>query len=244
MQNSNLSTELTEEELKNLSQASPPKYTSKANPNPSPSKQPQNPSNGHSPTHAQPASAPIHTQNWDTLDEPVSATIKRDLLNVWRKMKKVIYPVGSDEDLLKNWDLWGPLLLCLSLAIVLSAENKGDQLTLMFSTTFVVVWIGSIIVTLNAKLLGGKISILQSVCVLGYCLFPLLISAIICFFVKIIFIRLIIVSVSLAWSVWSSVGFLSIDSLQEKRMLAVILFHLGLSCISVLLYFRLSNSAD
>ena len=209
-----LSQELTDDELRILNAAnSPPKSNS-------PTKHQQQPNNAHSPNPQQ-AAAPILTQNWDTLDEPVSDTIKRDLFNVWRKMKKVIYPVGNDEDLLKNWDLWGPLLLCLSLAIILSAENKGDQLSLMFSTTFAVVWLGSIVVTLNAKLLGGKISILQSVCVLGYCLFPLLIAAILCLVFKLIFIRMIIVVPSLAWAVWSSVGFLSIDSLQEKKFLAV-----------------------
>eukprot|EP00834_Sanchytrium_tribonematis_P006360 NODE_461_length_7178_cov_0.667185.p5 type:complete len:218 gc:universal NODE_461_length_7178_cov_0.667185:5155-4502(-) len=209
-----LSQDLTAEELQILNAASSiPSSNSRQSPT-----KPQ-PSTAHSPRPQQ--SAPVQTQNWDTLDEPVSVTIKRDLENVWRKMKKVIVPVANDEDLLKNWDLWGPLLLCLTLAIVLSAENTGDQMPLVFSTTFAVVWLGSIVVTLNAKLLGGKISILQSVCVLGYCLFPLLIAAVVCFIIKIIFIRMIVVGIALAWSVWSSIGFLSIDSLQEKRLLAV-----------------------
>ena len=185
----------------------------------SPKKQP---AQAHSPKQAQNnAGQPFLTSNWDTLDEPVWDTIKRDSLNVWRKIKKVIYPLANDEDLLKNWDLWGPLFICLALAIVLSAENAGDQLSTVFSTTFSVVWLGSIVVTLNAKLLGGKLNILQSVCVLGYCLFPLLIAAILSAILKIIFIRLIIVGISLFWAVWSSIGFLSIDSLQEKRFLAV-----------------------
>ena len=152
-----LSQELTDDELRILNAAnSPPKSKS-------PTKQQQQPNNASSPS-AQQAAEPNLTQNWDTLDEPVSDTIKRDLFNVWRKMKKVIYPVGNDEDLLKNWDLWGPLLLCLALAIILSAENKGDQLSLMFSTTFAVVWLGSIVVTLNAKLLGIISSSINNCC--------------------------------------------------------------------------------
>ena len=36
---------------------------------------------------------------------------------------------------------------------------------------FVIVWVGSLIVTLNTKLLGGNISFFQSVCVLGQLLY-------------------------------------------------------------------------
>ena len=39
-------------------------------------------------------------------------------------------------------------------------------------------------VTLNAQLLGGKISFFQSVCVLGYCIFPLNVASVLCFFVS------------------------------------------------------------
>ena len=36
-----------------------------------------------------------------------------------------------------------------------------------FAEVFVIVWLGSMVVTLNTKLLGGHISFFQSVCVLG-----------------------------------------------------------------------------
>jgi hypothetical protein len=36
-----------------------------------------------------------------------------------------------------------------------------------FAEVFVIVWLGSLVVTLNTKLLGGHISFFQSVCVLG-----------------------------------------------------------------------------
>jgi hypothetical protein len=86
--------------------------------------------------------------------------------------------------LLKDWDLWGPLLLCTFLATILHGstadnihENEGGP---EFSEVFVIVWIGAAIVTLNSKLLGGQISFFQSVCVLGYCLTPLAVSLIVC----------------------------------------------------------------
>ena len=36
-----------------------------------------------------------------------------------------------------------------------------------FAEVFMIVWLGSMVVTLNTKLLGGHISFFQSVCVLG-----------------------------------------------------------------------------
>jgi hypothetical protein len=47
----------------------------------------------------------------------------------------------------------------------------------VFSAVFLAVWAGAAIVTLNAQLLGGTISFFQSVCVLGYCVFPIAIAA-------------------------------------------------------------------
>ena len=49
-----------------------------------------------------------------------------------------------------------------------------------FAEVFVIVWIGAMVVTLNSKLLGGQISLFQSVCVLGYCLTPLAIALLVC----------------------------------------------------------------
>lgn len=58
---------------------------------------------------------------------------------------------------LRNWDLWGPLLLCLMLALTISISTDKKE-DVVFSTIFVIIWIGSGVVTLNAKLLGGKVS--------------------------------------------------------------------------------------
>lgn len=44
----------------------------------------------------------------------------RDLRNVAGKLRLVLLPTGSPEQTLKelrNWDLWGPLLLCLVLSL-------------------------------------------------------------------------------------------------------------------------------
>ena len=73
--------------------------------------------------------SPVET----TLDEPVSETIRRDLREVGAKLKLVLLPRASQHgvlDRLKEWDLWGPLAVCLTLSIALSAgapENTTQQ---------------------------------------------------------------------------------------------------------------------
>ncbi|KAK5886991.1 hypothetical protein CesoFtcFv8_017968 [Champsocephalus esox] len=50
---------------------------------------------------------------FSTLDEPVKETILRDLRAVGSKFIHVLYPKRSSV-LLRDWDLWGPLLLCVT----------------------------------------------------------------------------------------------------------------------------------
>jgi len=121
----------------------------------------------------------------NTLDEPVVETLMRDLRSVWEKLKIVLLPLGQSRDSvlekLRDWDLWGPLLVCLLLSSILSSTAPGDSGSLVFAAVFVIVWVGAAAVTLNAQLLGGKISFLQSVCILGYCVFPLTVAAMVLF---------------------------------------------------------------
>ncbi|ETK90587.1 hypothetical protein, variant 3 [Phytophthora nicotianae CJ01A1] len=143
----------------------------------------------------------------NTLDEPVSTTILRDLRLVGGKLRVVLMPSNTSEETLKalrDWDLWGPLLLCLTLSIMLSVTAPAAQSAMVFTGVFVVIWVGAAIVTINAQLLGSSISFFQSVCVLGYCVFPLNIATLVCMLAKVvvshILLRMIIVSVGFLWS--------------------------------------------
>jgi hypothetical protein len=55
---------------------------------------------------------------------------------------------------INEW-LRGPLIFCLVLSLFLSMAH-GDQSSLVFSGVFCIVWIGEAAVTLQIKLLGGK----------------------------------------------------------------------------------------
>lgn len=57
---------------------------------------------------------------------------------------------------IRDWDLWGPLIFCLLLSVLLSFTAKADQKDVVFSGVFALVWIGEAVVTLQIKLLGGN----------------------------------------------------------------------------------------
>ncbi|GLV40025.1 uncharacterized protein CBL_10921 [Carabus blaptoides fortunei] len=102
---------------------------------------------------------------FNTLDEPIRETICRDLKAVGIKFLHVLFP-REKKSLLKEWDLWGPLLLCTFMAMILQGSDTADDSNdggPEFAEVFVIVWIGSLIVTLNSKLLGGNISFFQSI---------------------------------------------------------------------------------
>ena len=90
----------------------------------------------------------------------------RDVRMVGNKMMCVLNPRKANIQTLKDWDLWGPLILCLMLATLLSWFAPYEQKSLVFASVFVIIWCGAAVVTVNALLLGGNISFFQSVCVL------------------------------------------------------------------------------
>ena len=127
-----------------------------------------------------------------TLDEPVSETILRDVRQVVSKLKIVLIPLGTDNhqsvlQKLKEWDLWGPLIVCLLLSITLSLTAPNSSSSVVFAAVFVIVWFGAALVTLNAQLLGGSLSFFQSICILGYCVFPLTLSSLVCLFIGLMY---------------------------------------------------------
>ncbi len=166
-----------------------------------------------------------------TLDEPVSVTISRDLKAVAYKFGHVFFPKKSNL-LLKDWDLWGPLSLCVFLSILLQGNSSIDEKAPEFASLFALFTCGAIVVTVNTKLLSGKISFFQSICVLGYCLLPLVIAALFHEFSlqifggksKVIFAFHFVLSIiSVGWSVFASTAFLAADTinLSERKALAI-----------------------
>lgn len=160
----------------------------------------------------------------NTLDEPVSVTILNDVKAIGNKLKYVLYPVGDAHN--KEWDLWGSLIFCLLLALFLSLSAENHQSVAVFTGIFSIVWLGEVVCTLNLRLLGSQLAVLQSVCCLGYSLFPLVIAALVSVFVHTAFVRAPLTAVMYAWSTYASLGVLQGAELGSKKLLAI--YPLGL----------------
>lgn len=184
-----------------------------------------------------------------TLDEPVMETIMRDVRAVGVKLKAVMIPLDRNKPFgyvdvlqeenvepndgqrnvlnqLRDWDLWGPLFICLSLALILSLKPGMKQTSHVFTTVFVVMWVGSLVVTVNAQLLGANISIFQSLCVLGYCVFPLTVSALIIAILRFtwlgtLWLDLIWLALGFLWATRVSSIFVGQFVKRERRLLAL-----------------------
>ena len=157
-----------------------------------------------------------------TLDEPIAETLFRDVKAIGRKVAIVGFPfIGGDKEL-RDWDLWGPLVLCLILASVLGSAAGGNQSGSVFIGVFMLVWVGSAIVTLNAKFLGAKLSFFQIVCVMGYCIAPMCLAAIISLFFKHVWVvKLVLAALAFVWSTYASMRFFRGCVKAEREALVV-----------------------
>ncbi|KAK2192996.1 hypothetical protein NP493_19g13056 [Ridgeia piscesae] len=178
-----------------------------------------------------PGAPPESEDQLSTLDEPIRETVMRDLRAVGRKFFHVLYPKQS-RTLLRDWDLWGPLVLCVFLGMMLQGSetkpgsNDGGP---QFAQVFVIYWVGAAIVTLNIKLLGGSISFFQSICVLGYCVLPLILALIVCRVILVadtqttflFIIRCIAVLAGFGWAIFASTAFLTESQPERRKALAL-----------------------
>ena len=116
----------------------------------------------------------------NSLNEPIITSLTRDLNRIYAKLKIVALPVSSEQKHkeLKQWDLWGPFIICLLLGIILCFTSKKNS-GLVFSMIFIIMWIGAMIITMNSSLLGGKLTLMQCICLLGYCTFPSVVASLI-----------------------------------------------------------------
>ncbi|CAD8082608.1 unnamed protein product [Paramecium sonneborni] len=186
----------------------------------------------------------------NTLDEPVLDTLRYQ----YDTLQIIICNNSKNEgDLRKKTKKLG-FMGTITLIFVASYDFRYQFQSIMyclnkfnfladaiFGTIFIIMWGGSAVITVNAKLLGGQVSFFQSVCVLGYCVFPINVAAVLITFLQSylgFFLRLIIVGVAFLWSTFSSLSFMSSMMNEEKKVISVypiFLFYLFLSwfCIFI-----------
>eukprot|EP00271_Cylindrocystis_brebissonii_P011669 TRINITY_DN29574_c0_g1_i1.p1 TRINITY_DN29574_c0_g1~~TRINITY_DN29574_c0_g1_i1.p1 ORF type:complete len:312 (-),score=46.12 TRINITY_DN29574_c0_g1_i1:376-1311(-) len=176
----------------------------------------------------------------NTLTEPVAVTLRRDLQRVVNNLQTVVLPCnwqeiqdhpdginhvvtvlgqGGQGGALRDWDLWGPFFFIIILSITLSWTSPTKSA--VFGVVFGALSWGALVLTLNVQLLGGKIIFFQSLSVLGYCLFPLDVAAILCAMTDNRFMRTLVIALGMAWSSWSAYPFISGAVPASRRALAV-----------------------
>jgi len=111
------------------------------------------------------------------------------------------------------------------LAVLLSFKAPTNEASLVFAAVFITVWFGSAVVTINAQLLGANISFFQSVCVLGYCIFPMTLAALAigCMHVIIAWgwLDMCVIAAAFLWATRASTVFIGLYVGKERRFLAV-----------------------
>lgn len=157
-----------------------------------------------------------------TVNETDLQSLWRELGGIWRNIALVCNPFLKKTDvssMLQHWDLWGPLIFSLGLACILSVQSSDRELT--FCVVFIVMLLGALLLTSNVVLLGGSVSFLQAVSLLGYCMFPLDLAAIGCSFGLHATIKIVFIAVSILWSMHATVPFTSGSVPANRNILAV-----------------------
>ncbi|KAK3626305.1 hypothetical protein LTR56_019882 [Elasticomyces elasticus] len=159
----------------------------------------------------------------------------RGIVGRWPDADVVLNGDGGMSEGLRDWDLWGPLLFSLLLSFLLSLNAREDQRSLVFSGVFATIWIASAIVTLQIKLLGGNISFFQSICIIGYTLFPLVIASLLSALHVYTIVRIPVYSVLGLWSLAAGVSILGGSGVVKGRVALAVyplfVFYVGLDCL-------------
>jgi hypothetical protein len=144
-------------------------------------------------------------------------------MRIVSNLKLVVFPNPYREDpgkALRDWDLWGPFFFIIFLGLALSWSATIDK-SKVFAVAFAVLAAGAVVLTLNVLLLGGHIIFFQSLSLLGYCLFPLDVGALICMLKSNVIIKVIVVLITLSWSSWAAYPFMSAAVGPSRKGLAL-----------------------
>ena len=97
------------------------------------------------------------TGEYNTLNEPISTSLKREFFRIYNKTQYSILPrcFPAKNANLKQWDLWGPLFYTLLLSFFLSNSKNTEEMSKTFVLVFVLMWVGGVVITINTILLGA-----------------------------------------------------------------------------------------
>merc|ERR1719350_226558 len=118
------------------------------------------------------------------------------------------------------------------LGITMSLGASEDEAALRFTLVFCIVTLGASVITLNGKMLGGSLNFFQSVCTIGYCLFPMNLASIFGLFVSNGILRGLVLIFCFTWANYAALGFLDKCFSPKRRILGVYPVFLFYLCLT------------
>ena len=121
---------------------------------------------------------PLDPDDVVTYDEPLSEQLEIDLNDISKKIQYIMAPYAfnkSEVQLVReNPDFWGPLVTVFAFSMI-SVYSKVSVASWIIAIWFV----GSGMVFVLARVLGGDVNYNQVLGVIGYCLIPLIITGLV-----------------------------------------------------------------
>ncbi|XP_005100996.1 protein YIPF4 [Aplysia californica] len=150
---------------------------------------------------------------------PILEELDIDLKDIYYKLRCVMFPLpqlGFNRHIVRESpDFWGPLIVILLYAII---SLYGQFRVVSWILT---IWIvGSLLVFLLARVLGGEVTYSQCLGVIGYSVLPLFIIACILPLVRSLhYLSMAFKLLGVVWAAYSAGSLLCVQELQHKKPL-------------------------
>jgi hypothetical protein len=150
----------------------------------------------------------------------------------------MILSLDEPEVSLREWDLWGPLLNSLLLAMCLGLNSSVTVPA--FTLTITLIWAGAALVTMNARLLGYRVAFLPGVSFLGYCVTPLTGCVVLLSVAPFWGLNILLATIGAGWAASAGMRLMALDpALDDRRLLAaapLCLYYILLAWLIIVVY--------
>ncbi|VWU49338.1 protein YIPF6, putative [Hepatocystis sp. ex Piliocolobus tephrosceles] len=165
-----------------------------------------------------------HITNFEfTMDEPVKDTVIRDVKSIYKKIQHICFHKhDNNNDIIKKWDMWGFLIIYMSLAVIIFLDKEIQDNKKTFAHFSIIFIIGNLLVSLNLSLLNINIYFFQTLCTVSYSLFPMVFSAFVNLFVSSRMIRFLFFIMSTTWSSYNCILVLGKFIKSNKLLISIL----------------------
>lgn len=152
----------------------------------------------------------------------------------------------NNTEVYEQWDIFGPLFYALLMAITVFFAHNLKGADYIIPTIIIFMFLGGAMVGLNSILIGGSMSVMGAMCLLGYSTAPLAFGALAICIVNLFNIvtwvqRIIVLAVSIplaVWSMFATYGFFKGSLIPGKRFMGIfpVFFFYVVLCMFVIVF--------